>query len=396
MVVSGLGGADERCTALEALPLKIDKEGARYSEQWLQELIQRFPALLPVDEVEPGLVPLVPVCMELPLTSGGFADNILMTRAGGLVLVETKLWRNPQARREVLGQVLEYAKDLAGFTYEELQRRVAQARKEPKTSLFNLVCGSEVAADEEARFIDSVSRNLRLGRFLLMIAGDGIQENAEQLAAFVQRHLGLHFTLAMVEISLWREPTTGSVFVQPKVQIERAVVRLEEGVALQPSRITPAPASAKPTTLSGESYYETLAQTDPSLPQRLQSFLAEAEQLGVFPDIRRNLSIKWRSPEGRDFQLGVVDLLGRLGTDYVHATAQPIGRVDLSHAYEARLVAAVPGASVLKTPTEVGWRAVLGKENLPVAKLLDHKDAWLGAIEDYTAALAKALVPAGG
>ena len=43
-------------------------------ERWLQELIHRHPTCLPMDEIEPGIGSLVPVCMELPLRIGSVGN----------------------------------------------------------------------------------------------------------------------------------------------------------------------------------------------------------------------------------------------------------------------------------------------------------------------------------
>ncbi len=394
MIVTAMGAPDEQCLALERLPLIAkSKEApeALYNEHWLQMLIQRNPTLLPVDQIEPALTPLVPICVELPVPSG-FVDNLLLTPDGGIAVVEAKLWRNGEARREVIGQVLDYAKDLSRWTYDHLEAAARVATKTPSLNLYQQVYGQDADPDGEARFIDAVSRNLRLGRVLIIIAGDGIQENAEDLGGFLQRHVGLHFTLAMVEISLWRSPQGGAVFVQPKVvtrtvQIERAVVRLEQGVALEPARIQPASPAARPMTLSGEEFYEGLKAVNPSLPDQLKAFLAEVEPLGVYPDIRRTLTLKWNDPEGRTFPLGAIDREGLLSTDVAHWAASALGRVDLSHAYQARLADLVPGASVRQTPDPKGWRVVLDGRNLPTAKLLDQAQGWKAAIGDYTAQL---------
>jgi len=394
MMLSGLGAWDY-VQALEPLPLKAGQDGALYDERWLQQLIQEFPMLLPVDQIEPALTPLVPICMELPLPSG-FADNLLLTPDGGIVVVEAKLWRNPEARREVVGQVLDYAKDLSALSYEDLQARARLARKDASLDLF-LATRRDGAEDaSEAAFVDAVSRNLRLGRMLLIIAGDGIQERAEQLADFLQRHMGLHFTLAMVEIGLWRAPDTGVIFVQPKiltrtVQIERAVIRLEEGVALRPSELAPASPQAKPTNLSQEAFYDALRFVDSTLPDRLQAFLTGVEPLGVYPDVKRHMSLKWQAPDGRTFQLGVIDPAGRFNIEYAHWSAQSIGRLDLSHAYQAQLAAAVPGASVRETPKPTGWYIVYQGGPLPLTALLDHGEAWKAATADYLDALRRAL-----
>ena len=68
----------------------------------------------------------------------------------------------------------------------------------------------------EAEFIDNVTRYLRRGEFLLLIVGDGIQERAERIVDFVQRHSGLHFNLALVEAALYRDSEDGFI-VQPRV-----------------------------------------------------------------------------------------------------------------------------------------------------------------------------------
>jgi hypothetical protein len=396
MLIRSLGETGELCSALEPLPMRIDSYGTHYSERWLQLLIQRNPLLLSVEQIEPGLGPPVPVCIELPLTSG-FADNLLLTKDGSIVVVEAKLWRNPEARRQVVGQVLDYAKDLSRLTYEGLQAAVRLARSEPALDLFRLVHGEEAAEEDETAFVDAVARNLSLGRFLLIIAGDGIQQQAEQLAEFLQRHIGLHFTLSLVEISLWRAPESGDVFVQPKVvtktvQIERAVVRMEGQGSITPASIAPAAAAVRPTTLTEEQFYEALRAVDPALPGRLNDFLADAGPLGIFPDIKRRLSFKWRNPDGREFMLGGVLTNGRFVADVANGPVQAMGRVDLSHAYEAELARALPGASVRQTSTPTGWRVVVDGEDPPFSLLLDHKEAVLAAIRRYIASLGVATL----
>ena len=97
-----------------------------------------------------------------------------MNPLGRLTLAEFKLWRNPQARREVIGQILDYAKELASWGYEDLQREVSKTLKRPGNVLYELV---RERAPDEAAFIDRVTRHLKRGEFLLLIVGDGIRED---------------------------------------------------------------------------------------------------------------------------------------------------------------------------------------------------------------------------
>lgn len=384
MVVTDLGSATEAVHALERMPLAVRGSGAAYDERWLQMLVQRNPSLLPIDQIEPGLADVVPVCVELPAPSG-FMDNLLMTPDGGVVVVEAKLWRNGEARREVVGQVLDYAKDLARWTYADLQAAVRRANKDPGFDLYRCVCGAETAQEDEASFVDAVSRNLRLGRFLILIAGDGIQESAEELAGYLQRHVSLHFTLALVELSLWKSPLDGGVFVQPKVvtrtvQIERAVVRLDSGVTIVPSQIQPAAASAKPMTITSEGFWEDLGQKAPGVPERLKAFLAQVEPLGVYADIQNGLNLKWRDEAGRVFGFGLVDRAGGLQTDYANYPLRKINRLDLAQGYQRAVAELAPGAAVRETPDPWSWRVARDGRVLAVRDLLDHADGWVATI----------------
>ena len=83
-----------------------------YDERWLQDLLFRHPALIVADRLDGGLGDVVPLCRELAIPRAGatvFADILGVARTGRLVIIECKLWRNPQARREALAQILEYA-----------------------------------------------------------------------------------------------------------------------------------------------------------------------------------------------------------------------------------------------------------------------------------------------
>lgn len=379
LMIKAPGSADAACRRLERAPLTA--EGG-VSERFVQSLIHQHPALLPIGRLEPAFEDCRPICMELPLPSG-FADNLLVTPAGDLVVVETKLWRNPEARRKVVGQILDYAKDLSGFSYSDLEKAVRTARREPRASLFALAA-PDADPQDEALFIDAVARNLKRGRMLLIIAGDGIQEGAEQLAAFVQSRAALGFSLAMVELTLWRLGEDLIVIPQTPartVQIERTVVRLEGGA-------DQALAEPNAATLSEESFYEALNTVDPALPGRLRAFVSGLEALGIEAVVRRNMMLRRRSEGGSGFNLGAIDLRGRFVTDYANWPAERLGRIDLAHAYQEALAHLLPGHEVRRTAKANGWRVIGpdGKEP-SLGTLLAHADAWTEAMNAYGAAL---------
>ena len=128
-----------------------------------------------------------------------------------------------QARREVIGQILDYTKELASWNYEDLQREVSRALGRKGNVPYELVRAQTPGVDE-AEFVKNVSRHLRRGEFLLLIIGDGIREGVENIVQFVQSHSGLHFNLALVEAALYRD-TAGRIIVQPRVLTRTEVVR---------------------------------------------------------------------------------------------------------------------------------------------------------------------------
>jgi hypothetical protein len=101
------------------------QEGVDHDEAWLQRLIVNHPQLLPVDEIERAFTGLIPVCAELEaIPSRAYLDVFFVTPNGDFALIECKPWRNPEARREVVGQIIDYAKDFSTWNYQTLEAAV--------------------------------------------------------------------------------------------------------------------------------------------------------------------------------------------------------------------------------------------------------------------------------
>lgn len=206
---------------LERVPLSGAKASADYDEAWLQQLLFRHPDTLPVDEIDRAFAHPVPVCMELH-TPAGSIDALYATPQGKLVVLEARLWRNPEARRTVVGQILDYAKELGRWTYEDLQREVSRRTGRHGNALYDIV-NEAVGGIDETEFVDEVSRSLRQGRFLLLICGDGIREGVATITDFLQRHGTLQFTFGLIETAVYRTPG-GGLLVQPRVLAQSLIV----------------------------------------------------------------------------------------------------------------------------------------------------------------------------
>lgn len=201
------------------------------SEAALQQLIHENPSCLPIVEIDPLFCGAVPICTELN-TPAGPIDNFMVTKTGLPVLVECKLWRNPEMRRQVVSQILDYAKELSRWSSSDLQREASRRLGRTGNALLDLVreAGHEV---DEAEFNDALTANLRRGRFLLLIVGDGIREGVEAITEYLQVHAGLHFTLGLVELPIF-SMSNGDRLVVPRVLartqlITRTVIAVPDG-----------------------------------------------------------------------------------------------------------------------------------------------------------------------
>ena len=214
--------ADSDEETLTRIPLGTPSAQGGIDEAKLQDLLFRYPQTLPVATIDAAYDNAVPVCRELS-SPAGYVDALYVNALGRLTLAEFKLWRNPQARREVIGQILDYAKEIAPWGYEDLQREVSKSLKRPGNLLFDLVRATDPDVDEGV-FVDNVTRHLRRGEFLLLIIGDGIREGVENIVDFVQKHSGLHFNLALVEAALYRAGTTTSLSSRASCAAPRSYV----------------------------------------------------------------------------------------------------------------------------------------------------------------------------
>ena len=223
--------------------IKRVREGMARRENDLRDLLFERPEILPIAEIDPGIDTLVPIAKELNVPGVGRIDAFYADGRGRLVFVECKLWRNPQARREVVGQILDYARALAAFSYDDLQREVSRSTKLQGNALYQLV-SSKPGALSEAQFVDQVSRNLSSGRFLLVVAGDGITEGTKRIGEYLIAQPGLAFDFALVEMAeyRWSDPSGASrTLIQPRLLaqtavIERVVIRNEAQVIIEDIR----------------------------------------------------------------------------------------------------------------------------------------------------------------
>ncbi len=384
-IISNLAQDNQTFSGLEAVPL--DKPP--YNENWLQNLIHSHPSLVPAGEVEACFENLVPVLREFTLPSG-FLDNFYITPEGYPVLVEVKLWKNQEARRKVVAQILEYAKDFTALSYEAINteiRKQIRDRKWGPNPLYEIVTGYVANSPAEATFVDRVSRNLREGRFLLLILGDGIREEMAELARYLMHH-SLRYAFGMVEIRLFTLPD-GSVLALPRVlaktqTIERHVtVVTTQGGGI--SVTTPVPVISEKiekTSLSTDEFYELLAKQDSQNVVWVKDLLNKLSDLPI--DVQtgsrgESLMLKAPAPDGGQIQLIYITPTGIEFWGVPNKNLKDPAWQAISKAYLEQISETIPGARI-KAFDSGHMDIKLGDKKVPPSALQNKTDIISDAI----------------
>ena len=172
-------------------------------------------------------------------------DNLYLSTGGYPVMVETKLWKNPQARREVLSQVLDYLKELVNKDYEWFAKQwisFSKSREKRSSDLIDQL--NEFSDDEldQQTFIDRFNRALERGDVIALIVGDGIETRLQSLVSHLCRESAhLRYSLALIELACYHlddQSSSTELLVVPRIiqevePITRACVRVDFAKGLE-------------------------------------------------------------------------------------------------------------------------------------------------------------------
>ena len=257
-------------------------------EGWLQNLLAKHPSVLPTADVDPIYAPLFLIGREIP-TENGRIDNLYVTPSGHLVIVETKLWSNPEARRAVVGQILEYAKAVKNWDYEKVNEAY-KAYNKTKNNLFDaLVASGHKDASDQIEFVDVLTKNIRKARFLLMIVGDGIRENVEELLEHTGNMIDMHHNIALCELEIYKIGTSKIVIPHLTAHtqvVTRGVISIEDG-NIKVNEIE----EEKPTVkaqhnkalLTGEEFIKNYIKSHRNVTtEQINTFMNDVRNLGFY------------------------------------------------------------------------------------------------------------------
>lgn len=175
-------------------PWKVVESSGYNNESHLQALMAEDPTLVPVTDLGSSVSPFIVAVREVTLRGSGSLDILAFNEAGDMAVMECKLADNPEIRRKVIGQIVEYAAFLNKLDYEELDEIVLRRAGQHLHKLME----AKVADPEwdAADFQAAVERNLSEGRFTLIIVVDRMEDTLgvtlEYLNTCGFRNISLH------------------------------------------------------------------------------------------------------------------------------------------------------------------------------------------------------------
>ena len=234
-------------------------------ENALEELIARYPEI--VSEAEGELL-LVRRQQGVPDTKGGFnrwaLDVLFVTREAIPVLIEVKRASNSELRRQVVGQLLDYAANgTAHWPPGEIQRAFEA----------NCDASGENAEETLERFLGGkdtdgfwrrVDENLANGRVRLVVAADAIPSELARIVEFLNDQM--RADVRAVELG-WFESANGR-----KTLVPRIIGVTERARAAKGSRKPPIPPDQWITEHYGDA---------PETASGISSHLAVVDELGL-------------------------------------------------------------------------------------------------------------------
>lgn len=167
------------------------------SEALLQKLLSDYPSLLAGDQID-GVTPrrwlLIKPEMEVPSEEDGygrwFIDHLFLDQDGIPTLVEVKRSSDTRLRREVVGQMLDYAAN--AVVYWPVEKIIAQfeVNCQVKGNDPNLVLAEFLNPNTDPfEFWQQVKTNLQAGKIRLLFVADKIPAELQRIVEFLNKQM---------------------------------------------------------------------------------------------------------------------------------------------------------------------------------------------------------------
>ena len=220
----------------------FEKEGA------LQKLLADHPALIP------GVSAQAKTVREFQSLAGK-SDIVVVDATADITLVECKLARNPEVRREVIGQLFDYAARLWRMGIDDFE---AQWVTRTGKSIFD----PDVGIDPELR--ETLAANLAERRFRLVLAVDSINEPLRTMVEYV--HGITAMTIEVIAVAYEFYEHDGVQILTPRTY----------GEELAETKPLPAP-PIPPKMWTADEYRRWLTKNEPGTVANFDDLIAKTQ-----------------------------------------------------------------------------------------------------------------------
>lgn len=175
---------------MQPLPAHSMRDGllGKTLEDALQTILEKYPQIIPGKQIDPisdDPPRFVLLRREMPV-AGWSLDHLYVDQRGVLTLVETKLIQNPESRREVIGQMIEYAANASEYWGNEKARRYSIEFWNKKGVNLDDTLKKEFGEDLDiSAFWATVEENLKNGRIRMMIAADELWPEVRRMIEYL-------------------------------------------------------------------------------------------------------------------------------------------------------------------------------------------------------------------
>ena len=167
------------------------------SEEALQSLLENYPNLISGDMIDSeNPRKWVCVCREgnFPAAqeglSYGFFDHLFLDQDGIPTIIEVKRSTDTRIRREVVGQMLDYAANAVYWNGKDIKDKFEEnckARENAPDLVFEKNLG--ISPDDYDALWDTVNANLRAGKIRMLFVADSIPNELKRIIEFLNEQM---------------------------------------------------------------------------------------------------------------------------------------------------------------------------------------------------------------
>ncbi len=333
------------------------------SEDVLQELLAKFPDLLAGDQLtgaEARRWILIGRESALPDSEKGpgrwSVDHVFLDQDGVATLVEVKRSSDTRLRREVVGQLIDYAANAVVYWPIETLRAAFESRLEREGRDADAELAAVIGPDADAEaYWEQAAANLKAGRIRLVFVADEIPRELRRVVEFLNEQMAAE--VIAVEVKQYVGPD-GLRTLVPRVLGQTAAAETRKG-SREKRQWDEASflreIEARHGTGEAKAAYELIEW---ARGQRLRLWWGTGRIEGTFGPVLEHAG----QPH---YPFGIVTARGKVEISFHHMTRRPFDEIDLRRDLLRRLNA-IDGVSI---PED----AITRRGGIQLAVLADHE-----------------------